>query len=104
MKIWRSNTVLCLLTTLVHCKEQILGANSSQGTNYGEAQAKQKMTASVFINKILAGTARGYRRTDSKCRSFNNFKTFSQYPITSSCSQIAVIFQLAASHHLLSGA
>ena len=42
-----------------------------------EAQAKPKMTASVFINKILAGTALGgYRRTDSKCRSFSNFKTF----------------------------
>ena len=39
-----------------------------------EAQAKQKMTASVFINKILAGTALGVIvGLIPKCRSFSKF-------------------------------
>ena len=61
-----------------------------------EAQAKQKMTASVFINKILAGTALGVIVGLIPNAVLSAIlKHFSQYPIAVTITQIAVIFQLA---------
>ena len=61
-----------------------------------EAQAKPKMTASVFINKILAGTALGVIVGLIPNAVLSAIlKHFSQYPIAVTITQIAVIFQLA---------
>ena len=59
-------------------------------------EAQEKMTAKVFINKILQGTALGVIIGLIPNAVLSAIlKYFSQYPLAVQITQIAVIFQLA---------